>query len=246
MTAPTTAAALVIGTELLTGKVVEGNLQLLARTLRDLGILLDRAVVIPDEHRVIVEEVRALSASRDVVFTSGGMGPTHDDVTVQAVAAAFDVSVVIPERTRTLLDQHFGSAVSDGHLRMARVPEGARLVQGKHGPWPTAVMKNVWLLPGVPQLFARTMSLIRSELGGGRPFVSLWVATNLDECTIKPLLDQVVADWAEVEVGSYPKWRSDGYRTEVTFDGVDEAAVRAARDRFVGSLPEGSLLPDPD
>lgn len=244
MERPRTAAALVIGNELLTGKVADCNLQLLARTLRDLGVVLARAVVVPDEHDVIVAEVRTLSAAYDVVFTSGGMGPTHDDVTVQAVAAAFEVSTEIPERTRTLLDQHFGSAVSEGHLRMARVPQGARLVQGRHAPWPTAVMQNVWLLPGVPQIFARAMRLVRDELGGGKPYISLKVTTNLDECTLKPLLDQVVTAWAQVAVGSYPKWREEGYRTEVTFDGVDEASVRAARDGFVGSLPAGALLAD--
>jgi molybdenum cofactor synthesis domain-containing protein len=240
---PRTAAALIIGSELLSGKVAETNVLLLARTLRSMGIVLDRVVIVLDEREVIAEEVRQLSSSHDVVFTSGGMGPTHDDVTVQAVADAFRVATVVPELTRRLLEEHFGDGVTEGHLLMARVPEGARLVRAPNAPWPTVVMRNVWLLPGVPQIFARKMAVVRAELGSDRPFVSLSLRTNLDECTIKPHLDRAVVDHPEVAIGSYPQWREKGYRTEVTFDGAKDELVRRARDALAGALPSGSVEP---
>lgn len=246
MAPPRTAAALIIGSELLSGKIAETNLVLLARTLRSIGIVLERVVMVLDDRAVIARDVKVLSASHDVVFTSGGMGPTHDDVTVQAVAEAFGVETVVPELTRELLKKHFGDALNEGHLRMARVPDRARLIQTANAPWPTVVMRNVWLLPGVPQIFARKMAIIRSELGGGRPFISEVVRTGLDECTIKPLLDRVVDEFPDVAVGSYPQWQEDGYRTEVTFDGSSAEVVTAAAEAFAALLPAGSRLPSGD
>jgi molybdenum cofactor synthesis domain-containing protein len=237
-----TAAALVIGNELLTGKTADSNVVLLAKAMRAVGIVLDRVVIVPDTCDVIAEEVRSLSASHDVVFTSGGMGPTHDDVTVEAVALAFDVPVVVPDDLDRLLRSHYGDRINESHLRMARVPEGAKLVRRDGAGWPTIVMRNVWLLPGVPHIFARKMALVRAELGGAAPFASLAVRTRLDECTIKPMLDRVVEAHPHVEVGSYPRWIDRSYHTEITFDARAEADAVAARDAFVAVLPPDTLL----
>src|SRR5215468_4953649 len=123
-----TAAALVIGNELLSGKIAEGNLQVLARELRGLGVLLRRAVLILDDVEEIAREVRALGASHDVVFTSGGVGPTHDDLTIEGVARAFGVKVVVSPEIEEMIRRYYGNRVTEGHLLMARVPAGARLV----------------------------------------------------------------------------------------------------------------------
>jgi molybdenum cofactor synthesis domain-containing protein len=237
-----TAAALVIGNELLSGKVAEGNLVVLARELRALGVQLRRVVMILDEIEIIAREVRELSGSHDVVFTSGGVGPTHDDLTIEGVARAFGAGVVSVPSIERMIRAHYGERCTEGHLLMARVPEGARLVASAAIPWPTVVMRNVWVLPGVPEVFRMKMPHVRAELAGDAPFVSLSVYTTLDEGDLKPLLDRVVADYREVEVGSYPKWNEPEYKTRLTFDGLDEAKVRAARDAFVASLPAGSLV----
>jgi molybdenum cofactor synthesis domain-containing protein len=237
-----TAAALVIGNELLSGKVAEGNLVVLARELRQLGVLLRRSVMILDELDGIAREVRELSASHDVVFTSGGIGPTHDDLTIEGVARAFDAPVVVAAEIERLIRRHYGDRATDNHLLMARVPEGARLVTTAAVPWPTVVMRNVWVLPGVPEVFQMKIAHIRSELGGGTPFCSLAVYTRMDEGDLKPLLDRVVATHAAVEIGSYPKWHDPDYKTKLTFDGLDEAAVRAARDAFMRELPADALV----
>jgi len=236
-----TAAALIIGNELLSGKVADANTVVLAKTLASVGVRFERVHTVLDDRAVIAAEVAALSDKYDVVFTSGGVGPTHDDLTIDSVADAFEVEVERSEPIEKMLRAYYGDNIKDGHLRMARTPVGARLVVTPQMPWPTVVMRNVWILPGVPQIFAMKMSVVAAELAGAAAFVSVAVYTHLDEGNLKPLLDAVVAAHPHVDVGSYPKWKEPRYRTKVTFDGGDLATVSPARDSFVASLPEGAV-----
>jgi molybdenum cofactor synthesis domain-containing protein len=237
-----TAAALIIGNELLTGKIADANVLVLARALRLLGVQLRRVVMVLDEIDVIAQEVRALSSSHDWLFTSGGVGPTHDDVTIDAVALAFGTKVVSSAHMEQMLRDAYGDKLTEGHLLMARIPEGARLASYAKMPWPTVVMQNVWVLPGVPEIFQAKIPLICEELGADQPFVSHAVFTTLDEGTLKPMLDSVVAAHPDIEIGSYPRWSGLEYRTKLTFDGLDPARVQAARDAFAASLPAGAVV----
>jgi molybdopterin-biosynthesis enzyme MoeA-like protein len=237
-----TAAALIIGNELLSGKIAEANLVVLARTLRPMGILLRRVVMILDEIDVIAHEVKELSSTHDVLFTSGGVGPTHDDLTIQGVAQAFGAGVTIAKELDDLLRAYYAERITEGHLLMARIPEGARLVSSGTVQWPTVVMKNVWVLPGVPEIFKLKMPLVRDDLGSDTPFISMAVFTDLDEGQIKDLLDRTVAEHPSVEIGSYPKWNDPEYKTKLTFDGTDSDRVLAARDAFAAGLPPASVL----
>jgi molybdenum cofactor synthesis domain-containing protein len=234
-----TAAALVIGNELLSGKVQDTNVLSLATLLRQLGILLRRVIIVPDEIDLIASEVRALSSQHDVVFTSGGVGPTHDDLTTAAVARAFGVPVVTSPEMERMLRDHYKECFTRGHLGMALIPEGAELAASAEVAWPTIVMKNVWMLPGVPEVFNMKLPLIRERFVGGRPFVSQAVYTKMDEGHLKPLLDRVVAAHPRIEIGSYPKWFEKTYTTKITFDGVEPELVLAAVEDFVKMLPEG-------
>jgi molybdenum cofactor synthesis domain-containing protein len=238
----TTAAALIIGNELLSGKIEDKNLVVLARTLRSLGVVLRRVVMVLDDVDVIAAEARSLAASHDWLFTSGGVGPTHDDLTIDAVAKAFAVGVSESPKLSSMLRDYYKEKLTASHLLMARVPDGSRLVASEAIPWPAVVLQNVWILPGVPEIFASKMPLVREELAGARPFVSFAVLTTLDEGQLKPMLDRVVDAFRDVDIGSYPKWSEPDYRTKLTFDGVDEARARAARDAFAASLPEGTLV----
>jgi molybdenum cofactor synthesis domain-containing protein len=234
-----TAAALVIGNELLSGKIHEANLVELAKTLRSVGIDLRRAVMLPDDIDVIADEIRSLSDRHDVVFTSGGVGPTHDDVTLDAVARAFGVPTEIHADMERMLRSVYGDRTTEGHLRMAIVPQGARLVSGSDVRWPTVVMRNVWVLPGVPEAFRMKLAVIREHVRGAEPFISKSIYTKMEEAELKPLLDQVVAAHPVVEVGSYPKWFDTRYKTKVTFDGRTEGQVDAAIKAFIAVLPPG-------
>lgn len=234
-----TAAALLVGNELLTGKVHEANLVELARTLRTVGVKLLRVVMVPDDMKVIADEVRALSAAYDVVFTSGGVGPTHDDITIEAVAQGFGVNAVVHPEFEQLLRNVYGAKMTDGHLRMALVPEGAELVSHPDARWPTVLMKNVWILPGVPEAFRMKLAVVRDRVRGASQFVAREIFTNMDEPDLKPLLDAVVAGHPEVDVGSYPKWFDARYKTKVTFDATDRAKLDAAVAEFLSLLPAG-------
>jgi molybdenum cofactor synthesis domain-containing protein len=236
---PSTAAALVIGNELLSGKVEEANVHVLARTLRGLGVELRRVVMILDEVDEIAREVEALSKAHDWLFTSGGVGPTHDDVTVMAVAKAFGVEAVEDPLLATMLRDHYKERCTEGHLRMALVPRGATLESSDDMRWPTIRIHNVWLMPGVPEIFRMKLPVVVERIGTGTRYVSRAVFTKMDEGDLKPLLDAIVARFPDVGVGSYPKWQDPTYRTKLTFDGRDEARVDEARDAFVALLPEG-------
>ena len=236
---PKTAAALIVGNELLNGKVQDENLVVLARTLSHLGIRLRRVVMVPDDTDLISVEVRQLAQEHTVVFTSGGVGPTHDDVTIEGVARAFGVAVVASPLMESMLRAHYRERCTEGHLRMALIPEGADLATNAEVTWPTVVMRNVWVLPGIPEIFKMKLAVVREKLAGGTPFVSRAVYTKMDEGELKPLLDRIVAAHPAVEVGSYPKWADPSYRTKLTFDGVDAAPVEQAMQAFLALLPPG-------
>jgi molybdenum cofactor synthesis domain-containing protein len=233
------AAALLIGNELLSGKVHEANLIELARTLRALGIALERVVMIPDDIATIASEARALSARFDLVFTSGGVGPTHDDVTIEGLAEAFSVKAEIHPTMEALLRGAYGERCTEAHLRMALVPAGAELATTQEVLWPTVVMQNVWVLPGVPEIFRMKLAVVRAWVRGPEPFVSRAVFTKMDEAELKPLLDKIVAEHPEVDVGSYPKWFDPTYKTKLTFDSRNVTKVEAALREFVALLPSG-------
>jgi molybdopterin-biosynthesis enzyme MoeA-like protein len=196
-------------------------------------------IIVPDDLEIIARDVATLSRSYDVVFTSGGVGPTHDDVTIQAVAQAFSVDTRIDPVTCSLLVQHYGAHCTDVHLRMAVVPEGARLTTTSDVAWPTVVMRNVWVLPGVPEIFRMKLDVIRQQLHGPSPFFSRAVFTRLDEPSLTPWLDRLVSDHPGVSIGSYTKWLEPRYRTKVTFDARDADPVQAAVQQFLRYLPEG-------
>ncbi|NUP09718.1 MAG: competence/damage-inducible protein A [Polyangiaceae bacterium] len=239
-----TAAAVIIGNELLSGKIADQNLVVLARVLRRLGVQFKKAVTIPDELDVIVREVRAAAKAHTWVFTSGGIGPTHDDLTIEGVAKAFGVKVKTSEELEAKIRAAYGDRLKDGHLLMARVPKGARLVTSETIPWPAIVMKNVWILPGVPEVFTIKMGLLEQIIVPETPFESLSVFSTLDEGNLKPFLDRVVDRYPDVDVGSYPRWTDPVVRTKLTFDGRDREACEAAARAFVESLPADAIVAD--
>ncbi|MEM9694637.1 MAG: molybdopterin-binding protein, partial [Myxococcota bacterium] len=221
----------------------DANIPVLARTLRSLGISLDRVLMIPDDFELIAAEVRSMRAAFDLVFTSGGVGPTHDDLTIDAIAHAFACDVEVHPRLEAMLRGRYGDDVSEGHLRMARVPVGAKLVATEEMPWPATVMDNVWILPGVPQIFSMKMTLVRSSYGGLNPtFITVSLFTTMSEAGLKPHLDAVVEAFPEVSIGSYPKWSNPSYRTEVTFDARDPEVVDRASDALRSRLPADAVV----
>jgi molybdenum cofactor synthesis domain-containing protein len=229
-TASSTAAILLVGNELLSGKVDDQNARFLIGELRELGVALRRIEVVPDVTEEIAASVRALSARFDHVFTSGGVGPTHDDVTLAAVAAAFGMEVARHPELERLLRESYGERLHARDLRMADLPVGARLEYGPGGPgsiWPAVVVRNVWVLPGVPAIFRRKFQALR-ELFRSGAFFARALYSRAGEGEIAGVLDQAVAAFPDVEIGSYPHPDAVDYRVKITVDGRDRRAVDGA------------------
>jgi molybdopterin-biosynthesis enzyme MoeA-like protein len=170
------------------------------------------------------------------------VGPTHDDVTVEAVARAFQVEVVLDPKLSELLHGVYGDRITDAHLLMARVPKGAQLRAAPDVEWPTPVMNNVWILPGIPDLFRLKLLSARAWLKGPVPFVSRALFLRVEEPILKPLLDSVVARHPSVEIGSYPKWFDPTYRTQITFDAETPELAQAALQDLQSLLTESDVV----
>ena len=233
---PRTAAALIIGNEILSGKIADTNTTLLARALFDLGIELRRVLVCPDEISTISKDLSDLRASHDLVFTSGGVGPTHDDVTIDGVAASFGRPVVRSVAVEKMIRQYHGDRTTEAHLRMANMPQGAEMIRSSDAPWPTVVIENVFVLPGVPEIFELKLADLHKRLDEGYEFHSQAVYTLCDEGEIASLLERIAEAFPGVMVGSYVKWQAEDYRTKLTFDGTDPDAIAKAADMLVHQL----------
>jgi len=236
------AAAVIIGNEILTAKVVDANGPHLARRLRDRGIPLLSLVVVPDEVDAIVEAVSAARRCARYVLTSGGIGPTHDDVTVRAVAVALGRRVVRLEELVRLIRDHHGEDVAAEALRMADVPEGAELWP-QEGTWyPVLTCDGVSMLPGVPQLFCRQLETVLGRLEGAKVHLRC-LYLSASEAQVAFALDAVALDLPHVAIGSYPTFDRDAdHLVKVTVEHPDEAEVEEAVSRLQRVLPGGCLI----
>lgn len=231
-----TAAIILIGDEILSGKVRDENAHFLIGELRALGVELRRMAVIPDVVDDIEGTVARFASRYDHVFTSGGVGPTHDDLTMEGVARAFGSRVVRHPELEALLRGYYGDRLAERNLRMADVPDGAHFVHGDSGPgWPVIAMRNVYILPGVPELFRRKFLSIKERFREA-PFHLRMVFTSSEEGIIAAELDRIVAGYATVAVGSYPSFSAPDYKVKVTIEGKDAASVQAACDELVRAL----------
>jgi molybdenum cofactor synthesis domain-containing protein len=238
---PKTAAIVLVGNEILSGKIADSNAAYLCRELRQLGVDVRRIVVIPDEVDVIAREVALASAAFDVVFTSGGVGPTHDDVTIEGVARALDVRVVRHPALVAALQQHYGAGVTEAHLKMAEVPEGAELVTTESVRFPTILMRNVYVLPGVPEIFRRKFEGLRERFRGD-PIHLRNVFVRTGESTLAPFLNELLAEFPALALGSYPEFSNPEYRVKVTLESRDRAYVDLALAAFLRRLPPEAVV----
>lgn len=237
-----TAACLVVGNEILSGKVEEKNVAVLAKTLFSLGISFRRVVVCPDEIPIIAAEVNALRSTHDYVFTSGGIGPTHDDITIDGVAHAFGVPLDREPRMAAAIEAYYGDACTEHHLRMANMPRGATY-QGDSSPvFTTLTMQNVFVLPGVPFLFVKKLEGLRALLDHGERFTNRTVFLKGDEGDYAALLEWVSKEFPDVNAGSYLAPPNADYTCRVTFDAPDEARAQAAADHFVKHVEAARIV----
>jgi molybdenum cofactor synthesis domain-containing protein len=238
---PKTAGIVLVGNEILSGKIQDANAAYLCRELRALGVDVRRITVIPDEVDLIAAEVAAASVTHDVVFTSGGVGPTHDDVTIEGVARAMGVGVIRHPALVALLRQYYGDALKEAHLKMAEVPEGAELSTGDSVRFPTIVMRNVWVLPGVPEIFRRKFDAIRERFRDV-PIHLRNVFVRLGEGVLADYMNALVRDFPDLAVGSYPEFSNPEYKVKVTLESRDREYVEQALAEFLNRLPGDAVV----
>jgi molybdenum cofactor synthesis domain-containing protein len=222
-----TAGIVVIGDEILTGKFADENAAFLIGELRALGVELRRIVVIPDELDDIAATVSEFSTRFDHVFTSGGVGPTHDDVTMAGIAKGFGTHVVREPMLEDRVRAYWGAKLAPPHLRLAEVPAGAELVYGKDEIWPVVAYRNVYILPGVPSLFRRKFIDIRDRFRA-EPVTVARAYLDADEGHIAADLDAVVAAFPAVRIGSYPRFLEREFKLIITFEGPGAGDVAGA------------------
>ncbi len=238
-----TAAILIIGDEILSGRTRDANMHHLAGELTRIGIDLREVRMVADDHAAIVAAVNALRGGHDHVFTSGGIGPTHDDITADAIADAFGLPIDVREDARAVLQDHYdraGLVMNGPRLRMARIPEGAALIDNPISAAPGFSVGNVHVMAGVPNIFQAMVASLLPGLSGGQPLLSQSLRVMKGEGTIAADLGALAADYPDLTFGSYPFVTSGAYGTVLVVRGQDAARLDQAMGRMVGLFGEGA------
>ncbi len=222
------AALIIIGNEILSGRTQDKNLNYLAKWLNQQGIRLHQVRVVPDETDEIVEAVNAARAKYDYVFTTGGIGPTHDDITVDAISAAFEVATVMHPQAEQILRGHYQDRITDARLRMARVPDGASLVLNAVSAAPGIRIENVIIMAGIPSVMQGMLASLSGQLEGGKPIISQTTSAYVAESVVADMLSQIETDNPGVLVGSYPVWRGNRVGANFVVSGTEQDAVTNA------------------
>ncbi|MEW4448864.1 molybdopterin-binding protein [Qipengyuania sp. JC766] len=235
-----TAGLVVIGDEILSGRTHDRNIAQVASWLQVQGIRLDEVRVVPDVLERIVEAVNALRARNDYLFTTGGIGPTHDDITVDAVANALGVPVVIHPEARAILERYYADkgGVNEGRLRMARTPEGGELIPNIRSGAPGIKVGNIFLMAGVPHICAGMLDALTGTLEGGAPLLSETVGGFIPESEVSVLLREVEASHENCQIGSYPFFREGKVGANFVVRSTDAGALRACVDALCEGLRE--------
>ncbi len=234
------AGILIIGNEILSGKIVDSNSPYLCRELRGLGVEVGRIVTILDEVDVIASEVNAMRKEYDFVFTSGGIGPTHDDLTIEGVASAFGVAVEHCESIAERIERATGNPPNESQLKMAQIPCGATLLDAGDLWFPLVVIENVYIFPGVPELLRKKFESARERFRG-IPFVLKRVYVKQRESDIAASLNELLQEFPELLLGSYPRIQDEGFHVLLTLESRDAGYVQRALDSLLERLPASAI-----
>jgi molybdenum cofactor synthesis domain-containing protein len=223
-----TAAVLIIGNEILSGRTQDQNLAYLATGLNSVGVTLREARVIPDIAEVIIAAVNELRATYDYLFTTGGIGPTHDDITSECVAQAFGVPWTLhPEAHQIFLSHYKPGELNEARLRMAHTPEGAALIINPVSRAPGFRMGNVFVMAGIPRVMQAMFDAVKHDLKGGRPMLARTVSCHLAEGVIAKGLGEIQNRYPDLDIGSYPFYRRGEFGTSLVLRGRDGARLTA-------------------
>ena len=237
-----TAGIVVIGNEILSGRTRDENAAYFLKELRSLGVDVRRVSVIPDELSVIRDEVRTFSEQFDYVFSSGGVGPTHDDVTIAGIAAAFGQSVCRNSELEETLRGYYQESLTDAMLRMADLPEGASLLRHNRMWFPVIVVENVYVFPGVPEILVSKFEHIK-EMFRQAPFYVIDVFLRVDEGEVADVLREVLKRFPKLLLGSYPTFSNSNYTVKLTLESKDRDYLDTAHRFLLERLAALSIAP---
>jgi molybdenum cofactor synthesis domain-containing protein len=235
-----TAGIIVIGNEVLSGKVTDVNSPYLCRELRALGVDVERILTIPDVIDVIATEVRAMSDAYDFVFTSGGIGPTHDDLTMDGIAQAFGRELTLSSSIAGRIERAQGRPANESQLKMAMIPAGASLVDAEDLWFPVVIVENVYVLPGVPELLMKKFTSVRERFRG-EPFLLKNVYVKRRESEIAASLNELLAEFPKLLLGSYPKIGEQDFHVLLTLESRDAAYLGLALDSLLRRLAPDAI-----
>jgi molybdenum cofactor synthesis domain-containing protein len=240
-----TAALVVIGDEILSGRTQDANVAQVATWLNRQGIRFEEVRIVPDRQDRIVEAVNVLRGRHDYLFTTGGIGPTHDDITVDSIAAALGVRVVVHPQARAILEDYYRDrgGVTEARLRMARVPEGAELIPNPHSGAPGVRIGNIFIMAGVPNIAARMLEALDGKLEGGRPLVSVTIGAYAPESEVADLLRGVEESHPDVTIGSYPFYGGGRLGANFVLRGEDRSLIEKCAEELAARLKSSGLDP---
>lgn len=236
-----TAGIIIIGNEILTGKVRDINSFYLVCELRDLGVEVKRISVIPDDIEIIGREVAAFSGRYDYVFTSGGVGPTHDDVTMAGIASGFGVTLISHEGIKEILYSRYKDLVNDSVLKMTEVPAGSEIEYHENMRFPVVSFKNVVIFPGIPEYMQNKFTIIKEKFRSS-VFHLKRLYLNCHESNIAEILNRVVEKYKDVTFGSYPVLGKPDFKVIITAETKSEELLKTALDELIDRLPGEFLV----
>lgn len=235
-----TGGILIIGNEILSGKVADTNSTYLCRELRALGVDVDRIVTIPDDVDTIAAEVRQMSAAYDFVFTSGGIGPTHDDLTIDGIARAFGLPIELSDSIAARIERAQGKKPNESQLKMARIPAGAQLVDAADFWFPVVIVENVHIFPGIPELLRKKFESIRERFRGV-PVLLRRVFVKRMESDIAASLHELLSEFPELMLGSYPRMGEQAFHVLLTLESRDAGYLERALSALLERLPRDAI-----
>ena len=239
-----TACLLIIGDEILSGRTQDANLSYLAKWLNSYGIRLSEARVIADDEDAIVIGLNSVRAQYDYVFTTGGIGPTHDDITAASIAKAFGVDLIPHPEAVQMLEDYYGDKITDDRLRMALMPKGAQLIHNKASGAPGFSVGNVHVLAGIPSIMRAMVEGLAGQLEGGQVVLSRTIGAYVAESEIAATLSVVQQAYEDVMLGSYPFFKKGKVGANFVFRGTEQSRVDEAVQSLLALMEQKGLHPE--
>jgi len=245
------ATIIIIGNEILSGRTQDLNISYIGKNLEKLGIILAEVIVIPDIEATIIEKVKAYSENYDYVFTTGGIGPTHDDITTASIAKAFNVKLLRNPEAVSIMERYYDpGTLTEARLKMADIPEGASLIDNPVSGAPAFQIKNVFVLAGVPSIMQAMFDALIERLVGGPPILTASVCTNLTESKLAAGMTKIQNECEEVSIGSYPYFKRGKLGVNVVLRSTEKSLLIKQTELIIALINEidgrvlESKLPD--